>query len=112
MYQKNICLNTKTWVAYSTGNQGYLKLINNPNPTVDDVRKALYERSIKRRPSSNANDNYNRWSESVEKDGFDSFLVVSVKAKSQNEADVQADKIISDNGWKVASQLTYATKVR
>ena len=111
MYQKNICLNTKTWVAYSTGNQGYRDLLNNSNPTADDVRHALYIRSIKRRQSNNANDNYNHWSKSVKRDGLDFFFVVSVKAETMKEANVQAKKIISDNGWKEASKQTYATEV-
>ncbi|PSV38635.1 hypothetical protein [Photobacterium sp. GB-36] len=110
MYQKNICLNTKTWVAYSTGNQGYRKLIKNPKPTADDVRRALYKRSIKRR-SENTRDYYNQWSESVERDGLDFFFVVTVKAKTKDEADAKAKEIVSDNGWKEASTATYATEI-
>ena len=111
MYQKNICINTKTLVAYSTGNQRYRRLINSPEPTVDDVRGALYQCSINRRQNEYTNiDYYNQWSESVERDGLDFFFVISVKAETKNEANVRAAKIISDNGWEEASKMTYATE--
>ena len=110
MYQKNICLNTKTWVAYSTGNKGYLKELKSPTPTPDDVRRALYACSILERIPDNVNDNYNVWSRSVKKDGLDFFFVVSVKAETQREVNEQAKKIIADNGWKVADKRTYPTE--
>tara|TARA_B100001063_G_C16486997_1_gene415499 strand:+ start:54 stop:392 length:339 start_codon:yes stop_codon:yes gene_type:complete len=111
MYQKNICLNTKTWVSFSTGNKGCLDHIKDlKSPTPDDVRRALYKCSILERVPVKDDDNYNVWTRSVQKDGLDFFFVVSVKAETKIEVNEQVKKIIADNGWKVADICTSPTK--
>lgn len=110
MYQKNICINTNTGIAFSTGNQGYRKLLKSSTPTPDDVRRAVYKCSILERSDTEVDDNYNVWSRSVKRDGLNFFFVVTVKAETKKEFEAQEKKILTDNGWKGAHEKTFPTK--
>lgn len=104
LFTYNVCINTKTWYAYPTGNSKYESKLGTPTP--ENIRQALYEACCSPNPK---NENYSAWSATVVRDGIENFFVVSVKSESQSEAKALAKKLIADNGWTDVSIKTYPT---
>lgn len=87
-----ILVNTETGYAYPTKNNNILEHINSNNDA-QMMRRAFYTAAT----AGGGSMNYQTWSGSLRKSGYENFFAVVIEADTESEVKQQVLKIINDN---------------
>ena len=111
LYCKHICINFSNMKVYVTGNKGYEGFINNPSPSVNDIREALFQACC----MQDGGDAYNQWSRAVNEAGlrYFSFIPILYNGSSFEEAEIDINnkvrEIVEKNQWDEVNRYTRST---